>query len=987
MKRDLMRLGVLLLILTAASCGTGEDPYAEDAGTSNVIVRFNNPAAASRSFLHTGAAAVPEDVHLIVLTVSGPGIPVPIIRNVEFEPGAETVQLELQIPNGLHRTFRADAYDGNEPPALIYTGSAVTDLDGTPVNLSIAMQPVVDPSPPVFDGLLSADPRGPTTVELGWSAASDDVTPPEAMEYLIFWSLTEGGQDFNTPDHVVTGVTELEIQDLQPATTYYFVARARNQAGNMDDNTVERSATTEPQPDPDPPSFDGLQNAQATGPHSISLGWDAATDDETPPDFITYLIFVAATSGGQNFNTPNHETVGSTSYALTGLQAGTTYYIVVRSRDQAGNVDDNTVERFATTEQDAEPPTFNGVQTAEAAGTDTVELGWSAASDNVTPPAEIDYLVYMSLTPGGQDFQNPDRVVTGALTDTVPNLQPDTAYYFVVRARDQAGNIDSNTVEAGAVTDPGDDDTPPQFSGLQTAQGTGPNRIQLNWIEASDDETPTAQIDYLVYISLSSWTQDFSTPFKMIKGQVSMLLSGLSPGTTYFVVVRARDQAGNIDQNTTERSASTSPPDSDPPTFAGVHTATATGPDSIGLQWNAAADNVTPSSQIRYLIFMADDPGYQDFNSPPDRTVVGQLSAEITGLAPESSHWFVVRARDQVGNTDGNTVERSASTGPYTDWALTAQLPVERLLSAAATVERNEVNYVYIINGGTDSESCDMGYADGRVFFAPQNNNGTLGAWQETAGGAGNFQRAAPGVAQYDGVIYIGGGAVDSPSWDGNIWYTRPEITGAITGWNQAPYPAPGWIGSWPVMEAYMGYLYVGGGRRAFSDYSNRLYYTSLDVNGEPTDDWVETALPAPLCQGQLIFHQDIAYLFSGIENGDGGNTNKVYMADVNPDGSLGAWSETTPLPEITNHVSAHEYGGYIFAIPGGEFGTSLTSSVYNAQIFGGLGWSAENSVPEVVYPADQGIIVDGYYYLIGDQACSASSEKLRRVRFQEYSF
>ena len=58
---------------------------------------------------------------------------------------------------------------------------------------------------------------------------------------------------------------------------------------------------------------------------------------------------MATSSGEQNFSTPNYITsAGSTSYEITGLSSGSTYYFVVRACDEVGNIDTNTVELSET---------------------------------------------------------------------------------------------------------------------------------------------------------------------------------------------------------------------------------------------------------------------------------------------------------------------------------------------------------------------------------------------------------------------------------------------------------------------------------------------------------------------------------------------------------------------------------------------------------------------------------------------------------------
>jgi collagen triple helix repeat protein len=100
--------------------------------------------------------------------------------------------------------------------------------------------------------------------------------------------------------------------------------------------------------------------------------------------------------------------------------------------------------------------------------------------------------------------------------------------------------------------------------------------------------------------------------------------------------------------------------DTTPPSFEGLQGAFACSPIArpwpYKLTWMAATDNVTPSSQIVYDIYLSHTRGGEDFSHPTWTTTPGVTSFETPPLTEPS--YFVVRARDQAGNEDQNTVER-----------------------------------------------------------------------------------------------------------------------------------------------------------------------------------------------------------------------------------------------------------------------------------------------------------------------------------------
>jgi hypothetical protein len=76
------------------------------------------------------------------------------------------------------------------------------------------------------------------------------------------------------------------------------------------------------------------------------------------------------------------------------------------------------------------------------------------------------------------------------------------------------------------------------------------------------------------------------------------------------------------------------------------------------LSWNPATDNRTPQHWIVYYIYVATTPGGQDFTQPYNWTPPGATSFDTDPLPADQNFYFVVRAKDRVGNMDTNRVER-----------------------------------------------------------------------------------------------------------------------------------------------------------------------------------------------------------------------------------------------------------------------------------------------------------------------------------------
>jgi hypothetical protein len=106
--------------------------------------------------------------------------------------------------------------------------------------------------------------------------------------------------------------------------------------------------------------------------------------------------------------------------------------------------------------RDRTPPVFAGLKTATTCIPGPVDSGrkssyrltWAPAKDNRTPAARIRYDIYQAIERGGERFSAPTYTsAPGATVFVTPTLWSSSGVYFVVRARDAAGNRDRNRRE------------------------------------------------------------------------------------------------------------------------------------------------------------------------------------------------------------------------------------------------------------------------------------------------------------------------------------------------------------------------------------------------------------------------------------------------------------------------------------------------------------------------------------------------------------
>jgi hypothetical protein len=442
---------------------------------------------------------------------------------------------------------------GNDCIAVVEAGASDDATTGASPDAGMAADAAVAP---VFAGVTAVAPASSTELLVAWQPGSQPGDPEAALRYLVYAGPANAPLEYAMPAATARpGATSALVTGLQPGTAYVVGVRAVNAAGVQDGNTVQLDGT--PADDTKPPTFAGLKAAAPGAGGQVALSWDAAQDDLTPPAAMQYLVYESDTAGNEDFTAPVLVTAPGAASAIVGRlpNANVARYFVVRARDAAGNVDANTAEKSSTPGPDVTPPQFAGCSAATTVMALSIGVSWPAASDDVSAPSDLRYDVYATTKPGQYDFTQPFAVITGQTSALIPALQPSTRYYFVCRAKDQAGNEDANLVEASATT--GANPTPPTFAGLTGLTGDPVARTAtLTWSAGTDPNTPQNDLLYDVYVAQATMAEVFSKPplATSAAGATSIMLTSLAPNATLYFVVRARDADGNHDSNTVEKS-------------------------------------------------------------------------------------------------------------------------------------------------------------------------------------------------------------------------------------------------------------------------------------------------------------------------------------------------------------------------------------------------------------------------------------------------
>ncbi|MER6507360.1 glycosyl hydrolase family 18 protein [Nonomuraea sp. NPDC001636] len=185
-----------------------------------------------------------------------------------------------------------------------------------------------DTTAPSVPGNLRSTSVTDTSVALAWNASTDNVA-------VTGYEIYRGGTLVTT----VTGTTYNDT-GLTANTAYSYTVRARDAAGNRSANSNQITATTTGGgggDDKTPPTVPGSLRSTGVSNNSVSLAWNASTDNVAVTGYEIYRGGTLVT------------TVTGTTYNDTGLSANTSYNYTVRARDAAGNRSADSNQITATT--------------------------------------------------------------------------------------------------------------------------------------------------------------------------------------------------------------------------------------------------------------------------------------------------------------------------------------------------------------------------------------------------------------------------------------------------------------------------------------------------------------------------------------------------------------------------------------------------------------------------------------------------------------
>ncbi|HVE81869.1 MAG TPA: Ig-like domain repeat protein, partial [Myxococcales bacterium] len=605
----------------------------------------------------------------------------------------------------------------------------------------LAIATACPPPPPPPDttlpdaAALAAGTVTDTSIQVRWTAVGDDGATGTATSYDLHQlsgaacPITQANFDSATavsglPAPAAPNTPEsFTVTGLAGDTGYCFMLKVTDDAGNASFSPA-LIASTQDLVAPAP----AVLSASSVGDTSVTLSWDAVGDNGAVGTAssselryasgaacpLTAATFGAATAAS---GLPSPSPAGTpTSFTVSGLTSAVDYCFMLKVADEAGN--SSLSASLAVTTRDSISPAAAVLSVSGTTGS-SVTLDWTAVGDDGATGTAASYqlrylggaacpITQANFATGTSVGGLPAPAAAGAAESfTVPGLNSDTAYCFMLKVTDDAGNSSFSNAAQGSTLDV----TAPDAVALSVASVTGVT-VQLSWLAVGDDRSQGTATSYdlryasgvacpLVPATFGGATQVSGLGAPQAAGTAeSAAVTGLASQTSYCFMLKVTDDAGNT-------SFSNSPPatteDVLPPAPAtltsGVIAAT-----SIQVLWNAVGDDGATgdatSYEMRYRSGASCPIDAANFSSS---TLVTGLSAPrspgtpesfiVQGLTSDTGYCILLKVSDEAGNSSFSN-QLTASTPDVTP-------PASAQLSPAAFDTQVVLNWTAVGDDGT----------------------------------------------------------------------------------------------------------------------------------------------------------------------------------------------------------------------------------------------------------------------------------------------
>jgi len=336
------------------------------------------------------------------------------------------------------------------------------------------------------------------------------------------YGASEIGSSVQVTDHLIN------LENLSPGTTYYFVVKWTDEDGNTGTSS-ERSFTTSPAP-----SVKEIESS------NVSLS--GATVSFTTTGATQAKVYYGASEsfGGVKTINTSAET-SSYQVRLDELTDGAKYFFMISTFDSEGAEYSGNILTFTTPPR----PRIENLRFQPITGepTSTQQVSWTT---NVPSSSQVAY-----GTIGGDDIEVQDSELVTSHLITIRNLKDDSQYRLIAQSRDADGNVATSDQQIFLTAL---DTRPPQITNVvveASIRGTGSEargQIVVSW---QTDEPSASQVAYTQGSSAVSFNSKTAEDTRLSTEHL-VIVSDLPTSRVFSIKPISKDTAGNEGEGPTE---------------------------------------------------------------------------------------------------------------------------------------------------------------------------------------------------------------------------------------------------------------------------------------------------------------------------------------------------------------------------------------------------------------------------------------------------
>lgn len=339
-------------------------------------------------------------------------------------------------------------------------------------------------------------------------------------------------------------------------------------------------------------------------------------------------------------NTADPEIDGSfqaaSAYTASGLSNNSTYYLRIKTKDDAGNVSASTWAPF-TYKYDSEGPSAPDNLTSDPSGytaTNSFDFSWDTASAS---GATVTSYCYKTGASSG-DYAT-DQCTASTSVSAVPSYKVGTNTFYV-RTKDAAGNYSSYTTTPFYYVDSDNAPAPPTNLAVTPSSNTA-NSFAFSWDAPASGTFYGSASNLSYYYSINALPTAQSTTATSLKSLVAGAYATLPGENTFYIVTK--DEAGNInysDYASVTFTANTTAPGIPLNIDIADVSVKSTSSWKLALSWEAPSEGTVAT----YAIYRSTDGSTYSL-----RATSGGISYVDVGLDQET-YYYKVKACDSTNN-------------------------------------------------------------------------------------------------------------------------------------------------------------------------------------------------------------------------------------------------------------------------------------------------------------------------------------------------